>query len=383
VIDWQRDLSAIRSHVSPGTSTFLYTRNDGAVARTELSSPNSPVRVVGIGHPKDKTYALGVNDARGMFASGDRLGEARLWSDARDSLGWTRSDIPGGGGFADDSHVVLESGAGREELVVLAADDGRKLFSIGPHRDASKGPVPLVTELHRYPGEARRRFADGWQCLSLEGEKTRELRRDFPDPAHLLRAGPFPWMRDEKLDCVRIFARDMARETARFPVTSRDFQGAYVSPDERRVALEFVGALRLFDLATKAEIPLEDARTLGLKGAPNFSPGGDFLAISLKKGSAIVWSAATGERHAIVDGPAVDLVKAASTADGKRIIAIDRRARLYLWDAASRTLLGSIPLGYGASNSDFDIDPQGKRLLAFIKHDSPPKTIVRMISLAK
>ena len=124
------------------------------------------------------------------------------------------------------------------------------------------------------------------------------------------------------------------------------------SPDSQRLLTAcYDGKARLFDIQSGETVQtFEGADQIeGVAFAPD---GKTVVACSPFAAAAYVWDAASGElRHTLTHADGQQLLRVAVTPDGTRVVAVDRHARLLVWDMETGDFLKALPEEYEPLNA--------------------------------
>jgi len=348
-----------------------------------------------------------------QVVSGDQSGWVRLWHCDVDSLGWTRRNLhecfgaenepdAGGAGFVGDDFVYIDWARRSNELLVFRAHEGQAMFSELPPSSSSESGFQRLGRPLRVGDEVWRAWSTGWQHLHVTPDfvSPNWQERQIPFARNAVDGGPLAVHKDAADGSLSLFTKDL-KKIVRIPgvFRSRPVAGEAAeivsssSNDGRWLALRSPEGLRLFRLGREPkEVALE------MSGLPPpssicdvaFSPGGEYMAAIFDDDCTIaVWSTAAGARHSTMYGRGRKLWRCAVTANGERVLALERdTGRVNLWDSLRGAHLGSFAVGPPGDGFAFELDGKGRRLLVGLRRrgraliDADGDS-VRLIQLAK
>ncbi len=263
-------------------------------------------------------------DAEGhTIASAASDGTARLWD-----------------AMAPDDISVLR---GHTSYVypVACSSDGRWIASGSWDRtirlwDAARGSTALVLEGHTQLIDALAFTPDGTRLASWGEDQTIRLW----DPATGKEIPP-------RLTHESMYHRDSVYSLV-------------VSPDGHRLGAVTRGAVRFWDLATRAELaplklPIPDVRVVA------FSPDGTRLAAGGDDSRVVIVDVASGGLIAEIRGFAGRIQSVAFSPDGRQVLTAGKDPTLRLWDAATGDLVRTF-VGHGLEVLSAIFHPDGTRI---------------------
>ena len=168
-----------------------------------------------------------------------------------------------------------------------------------------------------------------------------------PDGKFVASGGGWP----EGDDTARVWKTDSAEPVRVFPHPDSVMNVAF-SPDSQRLLTAcYDGKARLFEIASGETVnTFEGADQVeGVAFAPD---GNTVVACSPFAAAAYVWDAETGGlRHTLTHADGQQLLRVAVTPDGARVVAVDRHARLLVWEIKTGAFVKALPEEYEPLNA--------------------------------
>jgi WD40 repeat protein len=303
-----------------------------------------------------------------------------------------------------DKMIATGGGGERGEVKLFSVEDGGSLRTLGLHRKGifslaisrngvlATGSYDFTVGLHDLDTAAPLRTGmahcevirsvaisrDGQLVVSagadhaviawhLGGVRRITAAGDPPPPANTAHDGRIHAVRfSPRAGCVstgsedgtaRLYSEDSISAGPVFKVTGQSVSVSVISPDETKIAVASNGIVRIFDVATGAELRSllgHESWVLDLAWTPDSS-----RIVSVSEDTmAIVWDAGTGAPLHTLKGHTARLRAVAISPDGRQAATAGDDARIHIWNIEDGQLLRTLH-GHEARIKALDWSQQG------------------------